>query len=43
MILEGRQPAAHDVRSYGPYRPLVDGTSDSARAKNRRVQFIVTE
>ncbi|HKY34880.1 MAG TPA: OmpA family protein [Polyangiaceae bacterium] len=26
---------------YGPDKPLVDGTSDEARAKNRRVEFIV--
>jgi outer membrane protein OmpA-like peptidoglycan-associated protein len=28
---------------YGPDRPLEEGTSDGARAKNRRVQFVVVE
>jgi OmpA-OmpF porin, OOP family len=29
------------AEGYGPDKPLVEGTSDAARSKNRRVQFIV--
>ncbi len=28
---------------YGPDKPLVEGTSDDARAKNRRVEFVVED
>jgi outer membrane protein OmpA-like peptidoglycan-associated protein len=28
---------------YGPDKPLQEGTSDAARAKNRRAQFVVVE
>jgi outer membrane protein OmpA-like peptidoglycan-associated protein len=43
MILKGVSPQRMTSEGYGPDKPLVDGKSDSARAKNRRVQFIVTE
>lgn len=43
MIVKGVSPKRMTSEGYGPDKPLVDGTSDSARAKNRRVQFIVTE
>jgi len=43
MLRKGVSPNRMTSEGYGPDKPLVDGTSDSARAKNRRVQFIVTE
>ena len=43
--LIGRGVAAQRLtaKGYGPDKPLVEGTSPEARAKNRRVEFIVEE
>ena len=43
MVQKGVSPRRLTSEGYGPDKPLEKGTSDSARAKNRRVQFIVTE
>ncbi len=37
----GISPSRIDVISYGELRPAVEGTSESARAKNRRADFKV--
>jgi outer membrane protein OmpA-like peptidoglycan-associated protein len=41
LIHKGVSPKRLDIEGYGPDRPLVEGTSDAARAKNRRVEFVV--
>jgi OOP family OmpA-OmpF porin len=41
LIRKGVSPRRLSAEGYGPDRPLVEGTSDSARAKNRRVEFVV--
>jgi outer membrane protein OmpA-like peptidoglycan-associated protein len=43
--LMGKGVAGNRLRAvgYGPDKPLVEGTSDDARAKNRRVEFVVVE
>jgi len=43
MVRKGVSPKRLTSEGYGPDRPLEEGTSDAARAKNRRVQFIVVE
>jgi outer membrane protein OmpA-like peptidoglycan-associated protein len=43
MIRKGVSPRRLTSEGYGPDKPLEEGTSDAARAKNRRVQFIVVE
>lgn len=41
LINKGVSPKRLDAEGYGPDRPLVEGTTDAARAKNRRVEFVV--
>ena len=41
LINKGVSPKRLTAKGYGESKPLVDGTSDSDRAKNRRVQFVV--
>jgi outer membrane protein OmpA-like peptidoglycan-associated protein len=41
LVDQGVSPQRLSSEGYGPDRPLVDGTSDKARATNRRVEFIV--
>ncbi|HEV8246771.1 MAG TPA: OmpA family protein, partial [Polyangiaceae bacterium] len=41
MVSKGVSPKRLDSEGYGPDKPLVEGTSDAARSKNRRVQFVV--
>jgi OmpA-OmpF porin, OOP family len=41
LVERGVSPKRLRVRSFGPDRPLETGTDDEARAKNRRVDFIV--
>jgi OmpA-OmpF porin, OOP family len=41
LINKGVSPKRLDFEGYGPDRPLVEGTTDAARAKNRRVDFVV--
>lgn len=41
LINKGVSPQRLSAKGYGESKPLVDGTSDSARQKNRRVQFVV--
>lgn len=41
LINKGVSPKRLSAKGYGESKPLEDGTSDSARKKNRRVQFVV--
>jgi OmpA-OmpF porin, OOP family len=41
LVERGVSPRRLVVRSYGPDRPRETGTDDRARARNRRVEFIV--
>jgi OmpA-OmpF porin, OOP family len=41
LINKGVSPQRLRAEGYGPDKPLEKGTSDSVRAKNRRVEFIV--
>lgn len=41
LVQRGVSPKRLTLRSYGPDRPRETGTDDQARAKNRRVEFIV--
>jgi outer membrane protein OmpA-like peptidoglycan-associated protein len=41
LVNKGVNANRLSAEGYGPDKPLVEGTSDEARAKNRRVQFIV--
>jgi outer membrane protein OmpA-like peptidoglycan-associated protein len=41
LVRRGVSPHRLVVRSYGPDRPREQGKDDAARAKNRRVEFIV--
>jgi OmpA-OmpF porin, OOP family len=41
LVRRGVSPKRLSLRSYGPDRPRETGKDDQARAKNRRVEFIV--
>jgi outer membrane protein OmpA-like peptidoglycan-associated protein len=41
LIQKGVSPKRLTAEGYGPDKPLESGTSDEARAKNRRVEFVV--
>jgi len=41
LIQRGVNPARLRVHSYGPDRPKEEGTDAAARAKNRRVEFVL--
>jgi OOP family OmpA-OmpF porin len=41
LIQRGVNPLRLRVRSYGPDRPKEEGTDDAARARNRRVEFVL--
>jgi peptidoglycan-associated lipoprotein len=41
LVQLGISPSRMDVISYGELRPLVEGSSESSRAKNRRADFKV--
>ncbi len=41
LIRKGVDPRRLRAKGYGEDKPLEKGTSDSARAKNRRVEFVV--
>jgi len=41
LINKGVSPKRLSAKGYGESKPLTDSTSDSARTKNRRVQFVV--
>jgi outer membrane protein OmpA-like peptidoglycan-associated protein len=41
LVDKGVSPQRLSSEGYGPDRPLVDGTNDDARARNRRVEFVV--
>lgn len=41
LINKGVSPKRLSAKGYGESKPLDDSTSDAARAKNRRVQFVV--
>lgn len=43
LIRKGVSPKRLTSEGYGPDKPIEQGTSDAARAKNRRVQFVVVE
>ena len=43
LIRHGVQAARLDARGYGPDRPLVPNITPANRARNRRVQFNITE
>ncbi len=41
LIARGVSPNRVNVRSYGPDRPVEEGTDADARARNRRVEFVL--
>lgn len=41
LIQRGVNPSRLRVRSYGPDRPVEEGTNARARARNRRVEFVL--
>ena len=41
LINKGVSPKRLSAKGYGESKPLEEGTSESARTKNRRVQFVV--
>jgi outer membrane protein OmpA-like peptidoglycan-associated protein len=41
LVHHGIAPSRIDTVGYGPTRPLVEGTSPQARARNRRVEFVL--
>ena len=41
LVSKGVSARRLDAKGYGESRPLVKGTSDSAREQNRRVEFVV--
>jgi outer membrane protein OmpA-like peptidoglycan-associated protein len=43
LIQKGVAPQRMRAVGYGPDKPLVKGTTDEARTKNRRVEFIVDD
>lgn len=43
LIAKGVSANRLTAEGYGPDRPLVSGTDDAARAKNRRVEFVIEE
>lgn len=43
LIKKGVKPERLTAKGFGPDRPLVPGKDEVARAKNRRVEFIVDQ
>ncbi len=43
IVRKGVKPERLSAKGYGPDKPIAEGTSDEARAKNRRVEFIVED
>lgn len=43
LILSGVPTGRVSAAGYGPNRPAVDGTTDEARQKNRRVEILILE
>jgi outer membrane protein OmpA-like peptidoglycan-associated protein len=43
LIKKGVNPDRVVAKGYGESKPLISGTSDDVRAKNRRVQFVVED
>jgi len=43
LVQKGVNPQRLSAEGYGPDKPLVSGTSEEARAKNRRVEFVVEQ
>ncbi len=43
LIKKGVSPSRLSAKGYGETKPLVKGTSDSDRQKNRRVEFVVVK
>jgi outer membrane protein OmpA-like peptidoglycan-associated protein len=43
LIKHGIDPARIDTKGYGPDKPVADNDTDEGRAKNRRVEFIITK
>jgi OmpA-OmpF porin, OOP family len=41
LVKKGVSPNRLTTEGYGPDKPLVKGTDDASRAKNRRVEFVV--
>ncbi len=41
LVDKGVSPQRLSAQGYGPDKPLEDGTDDEARARNRRVEFVV--
>ena len=41
LVNKGVSPARLRAQGYGPDKPLIEKTTDEARAKNRRVEFVV--
>jgi OOP family OmpA-OmpF porin len=43
LINKGIHPDRLESEGYGPDKPKVSGTDEAARAKNRRVEFIILD
>jgi outer membrane protein OmpA-like peptidoglycan-associated protein len=43
LIRRGVSPKRLTAEGYGPDKPLVNGTDEAARGKNRRVEFIIDQ
>jgi outer membrane protein OmpA-like peptidoglycan-associated protein len=43
LISKGVSPQRLSSKGYGPDKPLINETTPTARAKNRRVEFIVDD
>lgn len=41
LIRKGVSPKRLTAERYGPDKPLVNGTDEGARGRNRRVEFII--
>ncbi|MCC6558009.1 MAG: OmpA family protein [Polyangiaceae bacterium] len=43
LIAKGVSPDRLSAEGYGPDKPLVSGSDEASRAKNRRVEFVIEE
>jgi outer membrane protein OmpA-like peptidoglycan-associated protein len=43
LVDAGMEPGVISVKGFGQTSPLAKGTSDAARARNRRVEIVLTD